>query len=61
MCAICGFTFKDKKLINTFLNQSKHRGPDLSNYFINENITLGFNLLSINSNILFGTFLLSAR
>lgn len=51
MCAICGFTFKDKKLINTFLNQSKHRGPDLSNYFINENITLGFNLLSINSNI----------
>ena len=51
MCSINGFSYKDEYLINQFINNSKHRGPDGSKIKIIDNISFGFNLLPINSTI----------
>lgn len=53
MCAIVGIYFKDKSKINfelsvqNMLYQMKHRGPDFSSTYENDNIVLGHNRLSI--------------
>lgn len=49
MCSINGFNFIDKDLIQSFLINSHHRGPDLSKTIFRKNLSLGFNLLAINS------------
>ncbi len=47
MCAINGFDFEDKGLIEKMNNITKHRGPDGTGVFVNENVSLGHNRLSI--------------
>ena len=47
MCGIYGITEHNPKFINQFIDICKHRGPDGSSVWHNENITLGHNLLSI--------------
>ena len=47
MCGICGFNWKDKKLLNSMLDTIKHRGPDDRGTFQNKNFSLGHNRLSI--------------
>ena len=54
MCSINGFSFQDKKLIENFLLNSNHRGPELSNIEVIDNFTFGFNLLPIDSNLIEG-------
>ena len=47
MCGIYGITEHNPKFIKEFIDICKHRGPDGSSVWHNENITLGHNLLSI--------------
>jgi asparagine synthase (glutamine-hydrolysing) len=47
MCGICGFNFEDKSLIQEMSSLIDHRGPDESNYFVDDNISLGIRRLSI--------------
>ena len=47
MCGICGFSWENKKLIKNMMNSIAHRGPDQNNYFIDKNISLGHQRLSI--------------
>lgn len=47
MCGILGFNFKDKALLARGLKVTKHRGPDASGIYIDRNISLGHNRLSI--------------
>lgn len=47
MCSINGFTWEDKKLIKEMNEILKHRGPDDNGIFIDKNISLGHNRLSI--------------
>jgi len=47
MCSINGFTFQDKELIQKMNLATKHRGPDATNIFISDQISLGHNRLSI--------------
>jgi len=47
MCAINGFNFKDQELILEMNKATKHRGPDGTGVFIDENVSLGHNLLAI--------------
>jgi asparagine synthase (glutamine-hydrolysing) len=47
MCAINGFNFKDEGLIRKMNRVTAHRGPDGSDVFFNEGISLGHNRLSI--------------
>jgi len=47
MCAINGFNFKDQELILEMNKATKHRGPDGTGIFIDENVSLGHNLLAI--------------
>lgn len=47
MCGINGFTFEDKELIGKMNTANKHRGPDGSNFWMSNGITLGQNRLSI--------------
>lgn len=47
MCGINGFNFKDQNLIQAMVKKTSHRGPDDSGFFIEENISLGHNRLSI--------------
>lgn len=47
MCAINGFTFSDKELIQRMNNVTAHRGPDDTGVFLDSNISLGHNRLSI--------------
>jgi asparagine synthase (glutamine-hydrolysing) len=47
MCGICGFNWKDKKLLNEMLESIKHRGPDDRGTFESNSLSLGHNRLSI--------------
>ncbi|MHA1284636.1 MAG: asparagine synthase (glutamine-hydrolyzing) [Promethearchaeota archaeon] len=47
MCSISGFTWEDKQLINKMNNLLSYRGPDDTGIFIEKNISLGHNRLSI--------------
>ena len=49
MCGIYGITERNKKLIENIIQICSHRGPDGSDIFVNDNLTLGHNLLSITS------------
>ena len=47
MCAIHGFCWPSEEKINEMLCEAHHRGPDGSDKWISDDITLGHNLLSI--------------
>ena len=47
MCGISGFNWKDEKILNQMMESIKHRGPDDQGKYINKNISLGHNRLSI--------------
>lgn len=47
MCGINGFNFKDQSLIQAMVKKTSHRGPDDCGFFVDENISLGHNRLSI--------------
>ncbi len=47
MCGIYGITDNDPKFIEDYIEICKHRGPDGSNIYTSDNVTLGHNLLSI--------------
>lgn len=47
MCAINGFNFKDKELIEKMNKVTSHRGPDGTGIFVDDSISLGHNRLSI--------------
>jgi len=47
MCGIYGITNYDPDFVKKFIDTCKHRGPDGSNVWHNDNITFGHNLLSI--------------
>lgn len=47
MCGISGFNFKNLDLILRMNNSLSHRGPDGSNHFVTENLSLGHTRLSI--------------
>jgi len=47
MCGINGFSFCNKELISAMTEKTKHRGPDDSGIFLDNNISLGHNRLSI--------------
>ncbi len=47
MCGINGFNFKNEDLIRRMMTFTQKRGPDASNFFSNENVTLGHDRLSI--------------
>lgn len=49
MCGIFGITENNPKLINKIIKECYYRGPDNSNIFSSEYLTLGHNLLSITS------------
>ena len=46
MCGINGFNFKDKELIWKMNELTRHRGPEGSGVFANDEISVGHNLLS---------------
>lgn len=50
MCGIYGITENNELFINNLINISTHRGPDGRSIFINDQVTLGHNLLSITEN-----------
>lgn len=47
MCGICGFNYKDKKIIELMNNEIKHRGPDGDGFHIDDHVSLGHRRLSI--------------
>ena len=47
MCGICGFTWKDEKLVTAMSDQMVHRGPDQAGAFCADGISLGHRRLSI--------------
>lgn len=47
MCGINGFNFRDQALIEAMVKKTHHRGPDDSGIFIDDNLSLGHNRLSI--------------
>lgn len=47
MCGICGFNWDNKNLIIKINKSLRHRGPDDSGYYINDNISIGHSRLSI--------------
>lgn len=47
MCSISGFTWEDKSLIKDMNNVLSYRGPDDSGIFLDSDISLGHNRLSI--------------
>ena len=49
MCGIYGITDNDTAFIENYLKICKHRGPDGSNVWASDKVTLGHNLLSIMS------------
>ena len=54
MCGIYGITDKNKNWITSYIKKCHYRGPDMSEIFCDENITLGHNLLSITDTPLQG-------
>lgn len=49
MCGIYGITKRDVELIQTYINVCSYRGPDGSDVWADDDITLGHNLLAITS------------
>ncbi|MBI5728705.1 MAG: asparagine synthase (glutamine-hydrolyzing) [Candidatus Magasanikbacteria bacterium] len=47
MCGINGFNFKNAELIQKMNERTHHRGPDRTDLFVGETISLGHNRLSI--------------
>lgn len=47
MCGINGFNFKSRELILKMNQLTRHRGPDQTDFWLGENISLGHNRLSI--------------
>jgi asparagine synthase (glutamine-hydrolysing) len=47
MCGICGFNFKDDKLLDSMKDALKHRGPDDEGSYSDGTISLGHRRLSI--------------
>lgn len=47
MCAINGFNFPNKELIIKMKEFTKNRGPDAEGLYIDDNITIYHNRLSI--------------
>lgn len=47
MCSINGFNFKDEGLIQKMMTLTEHRGPDDRGFYIDDNISLGHDRLSI--------------
>jgi len=47
MCGIAGFNWNDLNLITKMIHSLKHRGPDGSGKFLNDNISLGNTRLAI--------------
>lgn len=47
MCGINGFNFSDENLIVKMNKKTKHRGPDGTDFFVSDKISLGHNRLSI--------------
>lgn len=47
MCAINGFNFKDRDLVERMNRVTEHRGPDGTGTFVDDNLTLGHNRLSV--------------
>lgn len=47
MCGINGFNFKNQELILKMNQLTRHRGPDATDFWLGENISLGHNRLSI--------------
>jgi len=47
MCGIVGFNFSDKALVKKMVSIQTHRGPDESGHFVDRNVSLGNNRLSI--------------
>ena len=47
MCGIYGITDKDPEFIKQYIEICKHRGPDGSDIWTSDHVTLGHNLLSI--------------
>jgi len=47
MCGINGFNFKDEELVQKMNEKLKHRGPDDSGFWVDENVSLGHQRLSI--------------
>ena len=50
MCGIYGITENNPSIVRKMIDVCSHRGPDGSNTFNNDYLTLGHNLLSITSN-----------
>ena len=46
MCGIYGITDR-KKVIESIIQKCAHRGPDGSDTYVSDSLTLGHNLLSI--------------
>ena len=47
MCGINGFSSKDVSLLKIMMSKTKRRGPDGEGIFVNDDISLGHNRLSI--------------
>lgn len=47
MCGICGFNWKDEKLVREMSESLKHRGPDAEGIYADNKISLGHRRLSI--------------
>lgn len=47
MCGICGFNYKDKKVVKMMSDEIAHRGPNGDGFYIDENVSLGHRRLSI--------------
>jgi len=47
MCGICGFSWKDRKLISKMNAVIEHRGPDQEGVFVDDRVSLGHRRLSI--------------
>lgn len=50
MCSINGLSFNDYELIKKITFSNKYRGPDKTDFFLNEEISFGFNLLAFTYN-----------
>ena len=49
MCGIYGITARKPELIKSYISACSHRGPDGSDIWGDDHVTLGHNLLSITS------------
>lgn len=47
MCGIVGFTWRDEKLLGDMMSAVRHRGPDESGYYIDDDISLGHQRLKV--------------